>query len=348
MKIQIGNLYWYIGTALGAALLISSGTAGARQRPMSPAAEIAIPGGSRGIGFDDIQYATALQRVIVPAGQTGDVDLLNPSSGAITVIPGAAPPASKTTTGHDEGTTSAVYGGGYLFASDHNDTRITILDPRTKKVVGKAKLASDSDYVRYVKATHELWVTEPDASQIEIFGVIFKPQPVLTHKAVIHISGGPEALAIDYRRGQAYTNQWSGKTLAISLHTRKITHRWANSCHGARGLALAPASGFLFVACKEGEAVVLDLNHGGHKLASAKTGAGVDIISYNRHLHHLYVPGAKSATMTVLGVSGTGQLHRVAVYRTAKGAHCVTTDRRSKAYVCDPKHGRILVIDDHE
>ena len=37
--------------------------------------------------------------------------------------------------------------------------------------------------------------------------------------------------------------------------------------------------------------------------------AGVDIIAYSPRLSHLYVPGARAATMTLLGVSPTGHPH---------------------------------------
>jgi hypothetical protein len=51
-----------------------------------------------------------------------------------------------------------------------------------------------------------------------------------------------------------------------------------------------PARGFLFVGCDEGKLTVLDLDTGA-QLGSASSGSGVDIIAYNAHLAHAYLPG---------------------------------------------------------
>jgi DNA-binding beta-propeller fold protein YncE len=89
----------------------------------------------------------------------------------------------------------------------------------------------------------------------------------------------------------------------------------------------------------------MDTAHGGKVLANARSGVGVDIIDYDPARRHLYVPGARSATMTIFSVAANGSLTPLATITTAKGAHCVTTDGKD-AYVCDPDGGRLLVIRD--
>jgi hypothetical protein len=341
---DIDILNWRRGALLliGVLGLVAGFAAIAAEGIAPPSATIAIPGGGHGIDFDDLQYFPAIDRVAIPAAQTGDLDLIDPDTNAVTVIPDVA---AKTPApgGDDRGATSAAYGGGYIFTGDHGRTGIVIIDASSRKIVARARLSANYDYIRFLPSRQELWVTEPHAHRIEIFRFVHASKPALEHEAFIDIPGGPEALQIDADRNRAYTNLWSDHTLAISLSKRRIVARWPNGCRGSRGLALA--GHWLFVGCKEGRAVTLDVTQDGKHVSAAATGAGVDIIAYNPKLHHLYVPGAASGTLTVLNVTPAGRLREDAVYRTAKGAHCVATGD-DKAFVCDPEHGRILVIDD--
>src|SRR5436190_736146 len=49
---------------------------------------IHLPDGDSGIGFDDLRYSQKLGRVLVPAGRTGKLDLIEPASGKIEVVSG--------------------------------------------------------------------------------------------------------------------------------------------------------------------------------------------------------------------------------------------------------------------
>lgn len=199
--------------------------------------------------------------------------------------------------------------------------------------------------MRYVAATNEVWVTEPRALQIEIFMLPQRGFPEPVHAATISIPKGPESLAIDNRRGRAYTNLWTDTTLAIDLHQRAVVAQWKNGCHGSRGLAIDSARGFLFVGCKEGKLEILS-SKDGHQLGEAASGDGVDIIAYAPSLHHAYLPGAGSATMAVIGISASGKPTVLTTVTTAKGSHCVTTDDLNNAYICDPRNGQLLIFHD--
>ena len=304
-----------------------------------------IPGGEHGLGFDDMGYAPALGRVLVPAAQSGALVLVDPANDALKVLPHIVP--GRTGADHDDaGTTSADYGDGLLFASDHADMAVVAVDPQTGAVVARAQLAGGPDYVRYVAPLQQVWVSEPRMKQIERFAVTAGTHPALTRIGAVSVPGGPESLVIDAARGQAYSNEWKDHTVVIPLMHPRVTARWANGCEGSRGLALDGPGHMLFVGCKEGKVVALDLDHAGRIEASAKIGAGVDIIAWNPVLHHLYAPGAVSATMSVLDFSG-GALKPVATVPTAAHAHCVATDGKSVAYVCDPGAGALIVYRDH-
>jgi hypothetical protein len=105
------------------------------------------------------------------------------------------------------------------------------------------------------------------------------------------------------------------------------------------------ARGLLFVGCDEGKLNALDLNNGA-QLGGASSGSGVDIIAYNSHLAHAYLPGEESATMAIVGISSKGAAMVLATVKTAEGAHCAAADDRDQVYVCDPAKGRVLIIKD--
>ncbi len=307
-------------------------------------APIEIPGGSPGIGFDDLRFSAALGKVLVPAGRTGAVLLLDPATRSATPVEGFSA-KKEYGGGHDDGVTSADSGRGWVFATDRTSGLLSVIDPARRRILSQSKLGGAPDYVRYVEPSREVWVTEPDAGKIEIFHILAGIPPAAVHDAFLSIPGGPESLVVDARRGLAYTHLWNGRTVAIDVKARAIKATWENGCRGSRGIALDEARGFLFAGCSEGRAVVLDVGTG-RKLSSAPAGTGVDVIDYDAKLSHLYLPGAKSATMSVFRVSAAGRLSLLATLPTAPGSHCVATDQDRNVFVCDPKKGRLLAFRD--
>ncbi len=246
--------------------------------------------------------------------------------------------------GHGEGITSADEGGRVLYVIDRTSRQLAAVDPASKTIVARASLGAGPDYVRYVAPTQEVWVTEPDAEQIEIFR-IESSGATLTPAGTIPIKGGPESLVVDPAGGRAYTHLWSGKTVVLDLKTRRPVAEWVNGCAGSRGIALDANRKQLFVGCAEGKAVALSTETG-NILGSLQSGDGVDIIDYDPKTSHFYLPGGKSATMAVIEVSPEGKLTLLRTVATASGAHCAVTDGSGHVYVCDPKRGRLLLISD--
>jgi len=246
--------------------------------------------------------------------------------------------------GHDQGATSVSEGAGLLFVTDRTTQKLYVVDPVGRNIVASTAVAASPDYVRYVAATNELWVTEPDAEQIELF-TLSGNQP--THAALIQTPGGPESLVIDRTRDRAYTHLWAGGTIAVDVQTRAIVGQWSNGCSGSRGIALDEARGFVFAGCTEGRGTVADATNGGTLLGTLDvTAMGVDVIDYSASLGHLYLPGQFNATMAIAGVSASGALSLLGTVPTVGGAHCVVADDRGNAYVCDPDNGDLLVIAD--
>jgi hypothetical protein len=318
----------------------------AKLSPSAPTATpIPLPDGAGGIGFDDLGFARELRRVLAPAGRTGNLDLIDPDTRAVTAVAGFA--KSSGGGGHGSGNTSADEGAGLLFAIDRDRQTLDVIDPSQMMIVADAPLAGGPDYVRYVATTHEVWVTEPSSKQIEVFTVPAEGPPRPTSVATIKLDDGPESLVIDATRKRAYTHEWGSKSHAIDLTSRKVVATWDNGCSGSRGIGLDEKKGFLFVGCEEGKAVVLDVEHDGKVLGSLSPGvSGVDIIAYSASLGHLYLPGEGSGTMAILAVSASGALSTLAVATAATGSHCAAADDRSNVWVCDPEHGQLLLYRD--
>jgi hypothetical protein len=305
---------------------------------------VAVPGGERGLGFDDLRFAPQFGKVLVPAGHTGRLDLLDPDGFALTSIRGFSALA-QFPGGHGVGATSADAGDGLIFAADRTSLLLHVVDPKSRAIVSSAHLGASPDLVRFIPSAREVWVTEPDQEQIEIFTLSAGDRPLLAHAAFLAIKGGPESLLADATRGRAYTHLGDGKTLAIDVRTRAVVAQWSNGCRGSSGAALDEAGGRLFVACAEGRVVVLDLASGGI-LSQAATGSSLDHIAYSPSLRHLYAPDTKAAVMSTFAVSSRGELSLLGSVATVPGTECVTTDDRGQAFLCDPGHGQILVIAD--
>jgi DNA-binding beta-propeller fold protein YncE len=246
--------------------------------------------------------------------------------------------------GHGQGPTSVDEGGGFLFVTDRTTRKLSVVDPAKKQIVSTVSVGASPDYVRFVPATNEVWITEPDAEQLEVFTLSRRQ---LTKAATISTPGGPESLVIDRTRDRAYTHLWGGATLSIDVHTRMVVESWGNGCAGSRGIALDEARGFLFAGYDEGRGTALDVANGGTMLGNLQVAAtGVDVIDYPPSLMHLYLPGSDTGTMAIAEVSASGALTLRSTVTTVSGAHCVTADDRGNAWVCDRDNGELLIYPD--
>jgi hypothetical protein len=325
---------------VGLSLILFTPALAADAKAPAPIA-IALPGGEGGIGFDDLGYSAALQRVLVPGGRTGKLFLVNPATNAVTSIPGFGT-ASKYSGGHRDGITSVTEGAGFLFVTDRTRRELCIVDAAKKTIVSRTPLGAIPDYVRWIEPVHEIWVTEPDQDRIEMFRLENGKPPHAIRVTAVAVEGGPESLTLDLKHRRAYTNVNAG-TAAFDFRLRTATALWNNGCDGASGIALDLERGFLFVACWQGGLRSLDLASGAI-VDSTQLGAGVDIISYSPELGHLYVPSSRTATLSILGVSNGGALSLLGASPGTADSHCVAA--AGKVFFCDPPHGRLLAITD--
>lgn len=326
-----------------AGLLVALLCAGCRPSVPDGMTGVPLPDGKAGIGFDDLRFSPTFGRVLAPGGRSGNLDLVDTTTLNVTAVGGFSSGLFYLG-GHDEGPTSADEGDGRYYVTDRSTQLLHIVDPASGQSLGSAHIESSPDYARYVPATHEVWITQPDAEQIEIFSVADRTAPVRVGS--VHVAGGPESLVIDSTRGRAYSHLWNGATVAMDVKARSIATQFSNGCHSSRGIALDEPSGILFAGCYEGKLVSLDVTQGGRQVGSVESGDGVDVIDFNPSLRHVYLPGASSATLAVVGVAAGGALSILGTTASVKEAHCVTADDRGQAYLCDPQNGQLLVYKD--
>jgi DNA-binding beta-propeller fold protein YncE len=334
----------------GTAVLLLVASAWARaDAPAVPAPErIAIPDGDIGVGYDDLQYAPWLRRILVPAGRTGRLVLFDPVTKALTAIDGFSS-MRIFRGGHGDGTTSAIElesRPGFIAATDRGSRTIKIVDAKAKRIVASVPLGGAPDYVRSVGASKEVWVTEPAQKQIEVFRVAEMGPVVLSRVATVSVPGGPESLVADAGRGRVYTHTWKDRSYAIDIRSRRIVATWTNGCQKARGIAVDQKRGFLFVGCGEGKATVLDVTTG-KLLSEASTGTNVDSIAYGASRGHLYVPSAGAAELSIFDVSDAGKLSLLGQVHTAPDSHTAAFDPNTNTvFVGTPEHGVVLAIPD--
>jgi DNA-binding beta-propeller fold protein YncE len=283
--------------------------------------------------------------VLAPSGRAGVVALIDPDSGDTTSVSGFSTSGSYDG-GHDFGVTSVDEGGGFLFATDRTSGKIYVIDEPTLSIASSADLGAGPDYVRWVAATSELWVSEPSAGQIEIFSVSRASPPTLVHSGAIAVDNGPESLVIDADRGRAYTHHWESQTLAIDVKTRAVVATFDNGCAASRGIDVEPEHGFVLAACSEGTMTVIDAMGSGKILSSIAKGAGYDVMGYSHALRHLYLAGSACGCMTTLALSADGTLSYLGRADAPSDTHCAVADDTGNAWVCAPSKGSVIQIHD--
>ena len=303
---------------------------------------VELPDGKPGIGFDDLQWSGALGRVIVPGGRTGNVFLIDPDSLAVTTLPGF----SKSTNydgGHDFGVTSAIDAEGLIYAVDRTSRLLVQLDPKDGKRKATLALRASPDYVRFVEATRELWVTEPHAGEIEVVALSDEQPPAMKPAGVIAVRRGPESLVIDQARARAYTNSFTGSTFSIDARTRAILTRNDNDCWLTLGIALDAVRQYVFVGCHGGQ--VSAFAAGSERLLGRQDlSRGVDIIAFDPLHRRLHVASSKRSELSLLRVATDGTLRTEHTIANDGSGSCVTVDGAGRSWVCDPSHGRILRV----
>jgi hypothetical protein len=319
--------------------------------------EILLPGATGLVTLDYFAWDRSTDKLWVPAGNLGRVDVIDGKTDEITKITGFQTKeidlkGRKVVIGP----TSVTVGNGVVYVGNRADSSICIINATTTKLGDCIHIASPADGIAaapdgvvYVAPTEELWVTRgapplgipsPDQS----ITILDASSSKLRLKTKIPLGASAEGYAVDERRGLFYTNlEETKQTIAIDVHQRKVVSRWQSGCDEARGLALDKARRLLFVACSD-RVVSMNVGGDGQVVGSVSTGDGLDNIDYAETQRTLYAAASKAATLTIAEVNERGGLNSVAVIPTTIGARGVVAGKIGTAYVADPVRGRILKV----
>jgi DNA-binding beta-propeller fold protein YncE len=316
---------------------------------------IALPGASGVVTLDYFAFDRSTGKLWVPAGNTGNVDVIDEGSDAVSQVTGFK-------TGDVElrgrkvplGPTAVSVGDGVVYIGNRGDSSLCVIDAQTLKRGERLEVAPPSagpaaapDAVVYVAATKELWITTGAPpigvasadKAIQVFDV--SDPGHLKLKLKIPLDGSAEGYAVDNQHGLFYTNiEETGKTAAIDVRSHKVVAEW--KVHDdLQGLTLDSARGFLFVACGD-HVVSLDVSHNGRVIDSIVTGPGLDNIDFSSEQKLLYAAASVTATLSIIDVADDGKFHLKALVPTVKGARGVIAAKGETAYLIDPVQGRIL------
>jgi hypothetical protein len=295
---------------------------------------VELPGAAADIDFDDIAYSAELRRVLVPAGDSG-VYLVEPDTAEATRVGGAS------------SVDSADAGEGVLFVLDRSKEQISVVDPQDGSVMATAETNDAPDYVRYVEATGELWVSAPGASPsgIEVFALGDDVTSAPHRVAFIEVPDGPEGLVISESRGEAYAHA-GDDLVVVDIESRRVTQRWATGCDGTHGFPRVPEQPDVVLAsCAEGGEVRLLGLDDGRQLSRHAVGGGESLPAYSASTGHFYVRSDPGTTLATLALDG-GRLSVVREVTVPANAHCLIADDVGHYWTCDADAGRILRFDD--
>jgi DNA-binding beta-propeller fold protein YncE len=308
------------------------------------ATSIRLPGGPP-VSMDYLAYDPAGDRVWIPAGNTGRVDVVDAKTGQVTAVEGFPTSTVKGRDGRERvvGPSSVTIGDGFAYVGSRANAQVCAVETHSLSRKGCVTLSSFPDGIAWVPATREVWVTMPQDGSITILDVKEGAAPKVAGRiAVAH----PEGYAVDAERGLFYTNQEEeDRTLAIDVRRRAIVATWSPGCgaDGPRGLAFDAQRRQLFVACTT-SVKVLDGGKDGEVLGKLEVGGGVDNIDYLPSQHRVYAAAGRAGVLTVADVGERGALTRSWSAPAAEGARVVVVDARGAAYVADSRGGRILVF----
>ncbi|MFL5319704.1 MAG: YncE family protein [Myxococcaceae bacterium] len=305
-----------------------------------------LPGANgQPVRMDYLAYDGAKDRVWVPAGNTGRVDVIDAKSGELHAIEGF-PTAERQREGKTivVGPSSVSIGDGLAYVGNRADFAVCEVSTDTLTKGACAKLSGMPDGVVYVAATHEVWVTTPSEHALVVLDASSKG--ALTVKATVTVEGEPEGYAVDDAGGILYTNlEDKDRTLSIDVRAKKVSHDWPAGCgeDGPRGLAIDPSREILFVACPT-RIASHDLKRDDAEISSLDAGAGVDNLDFSPTLHELFAAGGKSATLTVAKVDETGHLTLDRTVPTSQGARNAVVSKDGDAFVANTPGGSVLRV----
>jgi hypothetical protein len=277
--------------------------------------------------YDDLTFSPALGKVIAAPEGTGRVSIVDPDSMAVTSIsvPG--------------GTASADASATTLYVVDRGNARIVAFDLTTTMMTAMHSIGAEPDYLRVAPTTGEVWVTIPGRNLIDVL-----EPAALAVVASVTLPSPPEGLTFD-AQGRAYVNG-DGAVIAIDVARRVVVGEWDVGCGYSHGFPQIDLSyGLAMGGCRPNGGVGV-VSVDGEQRAGYEAGGGPAVLAYDATLHHLYVRGDPSATLSILAVCPDGQLGALARVPIPDSGHAAVSDGRGHLWVADSTTGGLVRVTD--
>ncbi|WP_188537420.1 YncE family protein [Kocuria dechangensis] len=289
-----------------------------------------LPQGGENVDFDDTVYTADLDRVLIPARSEG-IYLVDPATAQATRVdyPGAVD--------------SVDAGDGGLFALDRSGRVIHVLDPEGQ-LKSSVATGGGPDYLRYVAAEKELWISEPGVEGIEVFTLQDSLELAPRRSGFIPVPGGVEGLTFSADGSRAYTH--AGNDLVVlDVPAHREAARWPTGCNGTHGSPRIDQDGtFVLASCaKDGKVTLLDAADG-HQLGAYEVGGGESLPGHSAEQDYFYVRSDPGSTLAVLDASRES-LQEVRTVKVPEVGHCLGA-QGNHYWTCDAAAGGVLLFQD--
>ncbi|MFT3843000.1 MAG: hypothetical protein QM723_38785 [Myxococcaceae bacterium] len=304
-----------------------------------------LPGANGELHVEALYFDEPGKRIWVPAGSTGNVDVIEIATGNVQPVTGFQVVEMEEQKGRPVfGPSSLARGNGVVFVGNRGSSEVCTIDPLTLIRGGCTRVPARPDGLAYIDTTRELWVINGDSHSITVFDAA-RPQD-LVQTATLPLEGAPLGVAVDQERHLFYTTlRDKDRTLVIDAADKKVISSFDTGCGagGTHGLVLDRERQFAIVAC-DAFVSVLDLPHGGKVVSHEPAGEDLAHLAYVETLHRLFAGSGKNAQLTEFAVTEDGKLVATRTIPTVHGGKVVVADSKGNAFVADPK-GRIIEIE---
>ena len=282
----------------------------------------------------------------VPAGNTGNVDVVDVATGKVTPVGGFPTAPATPPRAPQRGRARRPSATASVWIGNRADDSVCAVDART---LARGRLPSSlpsmPDGVAYVAATREVWVTTPRDRSITIVDVSGKTERAAgrhqdrrrsrgaggrpSARPLLHEPGGQGS---DAAKSTSKTRKVVA-TLAGRLRQRRGRAGWRSTpgaaccswpAPTARSRSTWPTAASRWAGSRRAAASTTSTTRPGPASCSS--------------------PSGRDAKLTTARVAANGALTRVAASPTAAGARCVVAGTDGTGYVADSAGGRLIVV----
>jgi hypothetical protein len=278
------------------------------------------------------RFAPGIGRLLVPLPPSGDLALIDPAGGATVTIPGL----SLATRTAGLGCVDAA--GGRLHAIDAGANALVVLDPDEKRILAVKPLAGDSSCLLDLQAGGQIWVTQPQREQFEIFSAGSADLPSPVHLTFLPVPGGPGDAVEDAERHHVLVRLVQEPAVVeFDERSRLPLGRWELGCKGGTALALDATRQRVFAACGETGIAILDAAHPGTAPGHIAAAASELAIAGD----HLYALDSTRGTLAIYRLT-TIDRPALCSRRRVPHANSLASDGKGLVWIGDARRLQLL------